>query len=48
MSKIGNRTVTHEQSTKEIDWKIVAIALANDYLKTRCVDEKDRVKTKTG
>lgn len=48
MTKIGKRIVTTEPSTKEIDWKLVAMAIANDYLKSRCVDEQNRVKTKAG
>lgn len=30
--KIGNRKVTHEASSKEIDWDMLAHALAMDYI----------------
>lgn len=30
--KIGNRTVTHEASTKEVDWDLLIYTLAMSYV----------------
>lgn len=49
MSKIGKRTVTVEYSKKEIDWKAIAVAIAQQYLKTRCIsNDQTRAGSKAG
>lgn len=34
MYEIGNRKVTHEQSSQIIDWKLIAEVIANEYIKS--------------
>lgn len=34
MNKIGKRKITYEQSTNNIDWKLVAEALAKQYIQS--------------
>ena len=49
MKKISRRKVKVQQSDKEIDWKFIAIQLAADYMKSRCIpNDKGRNVSVTG
>ena len=49
MKKISGRMVKVQQSDKEIDWKSIAIQLAADYMKSRCItNDKSRNVSVTG
>ena len=49
MKKISGRKVRVQQSDKEIDWKSIAILLAADYMKSRCMpNDKNRNVSVTG
>ena len=49
MKKIGGRKVSVQQSDKEIDWKSIAIQLAEDYMKSRCIQgDKNRTLSDSG